>query len=301
MRVFVTGASGHIGSLVVHELLQAGDEVVGLARSDRSATALAAAGAEAHRGALDDLDSLRRAAAAAEGVIHLAFNHDFSDFAAAAQADLLAIETIGGALEGSDKPFVVASGTAMVTPGRLLTEAYVRDPALPALPRSASDGAALALAERGVRTSVVRLAPLVHGPVDVHGFVPRLVGIARDKGVSAYVGDGSNRWPAVHELDAAQLFRLALEAAPAGSRLHGVGEEGLPFRDIAEAIGHHLDLPVASIAREEASAHFGFLGALVPADIPASSDATQELLGWRPTHPSLIADLDEGHYFETTE
>jgi nucleoside-diphosphate-sugar epimerase len=279
MRVFVTGASGHIGALVVPELLEAGHQVVGLARSDRSAAALAAAGAEVHRGTLDDLDSLREAAAAADGVIHLAFIHDFSNFDDALTIDLHAVETMGAALAGSGKPFVIT--------GHRNGEA--------------SENVVIALAERGrgVRASVVWLAPSVHGPADAHGFVPRLIGIAREQGVSAYIGDGSNRWPAVHELDAAHLFRLVLETAPAGSRWRGAGDEGVPFRQIAEVIGRHLNLPVVSISPEEAEAHFGFLGALVSLDNPTSSAETQERLGWRPVHPGLIADLDEGHYFAT--
>lgn len=301
MRVFVTGATGHIGSLVVRELLEAGHQVVGLARSDRSASALAAVGAEAQRGALDDLDSLRAGASAADGVIHLAFMHDFSNFAAAGAADLRAVETMGAALEGSGKPFVVTSGTLTLafTPGRIGTEDLTPDLGSPPRPRVASENTAVALGQRGVRSSVVRLAPLVHGPTDLHGFVPSLINIARDKGVSAYVGEGASRWPAVHELDAAHLYRLALEKAPAGSRLHGVGEEGIPFRDIAEIIGRRLNLPVVSIAREEADGHFGFLSAFVTLDNPTSSALTQELLGWRPVHPGLIADLEEDHYFDS--
>lgn len=303
MRVFVTGASGHIGSLVVPELLEAGHQVVGLARSEKAADALSAAGARVQRGSLDDLDSLKEAAEAADGVIHLAYNHDFSDQAAAAAADLRAIEAIGAALEGSGKPFVITSGTLMLTwllpPGRLGTEEDAADASRAALPRIASEIAAGTLSERGVRSSVVRLSPTVHGPVDLHGFIPHLISIARNKGVSGYVDDGANRWPAVHELDAAHLYRLALEKAPAGSRLHGVGDGGVPFRDIAEAIGRHLNLPLASIAREEAGSHFGFLGALVSLDNPTSSELTRELLGWRPIHAGLIPDLDEGHYFDT--
>lgn len=302
MRVFVTGASGHIGSLVVPELLDAGHQVVGLARSDKSAAALTAAGAAVQRGTLDDLASLREAAAAADGVIHLAYMHDFADYAGAGAADRRAIEAIGEALEGTDKPFVVTAGTLtlafVLTPGQLGTEQDGIPTGTPPGPR-ASENAALALAQRGVQSSAVRLAPSVHGPADLHGFAPRLIGIARDKGVSAYVGDGSTRWPAVHELDAAHLYRLALEQAPAGSVLHGVGDEGVPFRDIAAAIGRHLNLPVVSISRDEADAHFGFLGALVAVDNPTSSALTQELLGWRPVHPGLLADLDQGHYFAT--
>lgn len=293
MRVFVTGASGHIGSLVVPELLKAGHQVVGLARSDASADALAAAGAEVHRGTLDDLDSLRRAALASDGVIHLAFIHNFSDYAGAAQTDRRAIETLGEALAGSNRPLVVTAGTGGLLPGRVVTE---QDAATPGSPR-ASEASALPFAERGVRVSVLRLPSSVHGPTDLHGFVPILIGIAREKGVAAYVGDGSNRWPAVHNLDAAHLYRLALEAAPAGSRLHGVGDEGVSFREIAEVIGRHLDVPVASIPNEEANAHFGWLGLLASLDIPASSALTQERFGWRPTHPGLLADLEAGHYF----
>ncbi len=272
MRVFVTGATGYIGSAVVRELIGAGHTVVGLTRSDKGAEALKEAGAEVHRGTLDDLDSLRAAAAAVDGVIHLAFGHGFSDFAAALTTDLRAVETMGTALEGTGKPFV--------------TTAHLNG--------EASDNAVLALA--GVRSSVVSLSPSVHGEGD-KGFVPMLITIARMKGVSAYVGDGSNRWPAVHRLDAARLYRLALESAPAGSRLDGVGDEGVPFRDIASVIGRHLNLPVVSISREEADAHFGsFLGTVAAVDRPRSSALTQELLGWRPVHPRLLPDLEE-HYF----
>jgi nucleoside-diphosphate-sugar epimerase len=277
MRVFVTGASGHIGSLVVSELLAAGHQVVGLACSDKSAAALTGAGADVQRGALDDLDSLRRGAAAADGVIHLAFIHDSSNFGDALTTDLHAVETMGAALEGSGKPFVITGHRNGM----------------------ASENAVIALAERGVRTSVVWLAPCVHGPADLHGFVPQLINIAREKGVSAYVGDGSNRWPAVHELDAANLFRLVLETAPAGSRWRGAGDEGVPFRQIAEVIGRHLNVPAVSISQEEAPAHFGWLGAIASLDILSSSAETRERLGWRLIHPGLIADLDEGHYFES--
>jgi len=273
MHVFVTGASGYIGSAVVHELIGAGHKVVGLTRSDDGAAILKEAGAEVHRGTLDDLDSLRSAAAAADGVIHLAFGHNTSEFAAALTADLHAVETMGTALEGSGKPFVITNH----------------------LNGEASENAAISLA--GVRSVVVTLSPSVHDKGDKGGLVPRLINIARTKGVSAYIGDGSNRWPAVHRLDAAHLYRLALESAPAGSRLNGVGDEGVLFRDIADVIARHLNLPVVSISREEANTHFGpFLGAVAAMDAPRSSARTQELLGWRPVHPTLIPDLEE-HYF----
>lgn len=275
MRIFVTGATGYIGSAVVRELIDAEHKVIGLTRSDKGAAKLREAGAEVHPGSLDDLDSLRSGAAIADGVIHLAFKHDFSNFAGSLTTDLQVIEAIGEVLEGSGKPFVTtahANGTA-------------------------SDNAAMALAKRGVRTSIVSLAPSVHSEGD-KGFIPMIINIAREKGFSAYIGDGSNRWPAVHRLDAARLFRLAVEAAPAGSQLDGVGDEGIPFRDIANVIGRHLNLPVVSISREEAEAHFGFLGALAALDIPRSSVRTQELLNWRPVHPTLISDLEQGHYFD---
>lgn len=275
MRIFVTGATGYIGSEVVRELINAGHKVIGLTRSDKGALKLKEAGAEVHQGSLDDLDSLRSGAAIADGVIHLAFKHDFSDFAGSLATDLLAIEAIGDVLEGTGKPF--------------LTTAHANS--------TASDNATLVLATRGVRASIVSLSTSVHGDGD-KGFVPRLINIAREKGFSAYVGDGSNRWPAVHRRDAARLFRLALEAAPAGSILDGVGEEGIPFHDIANAIGHHLNLPVVSITCEEADAHFGFLGRIAALDIPRSSAQTQELLNWRPVHPTLISDLEQEDYFK---
>jgi nucleoside-diphosphate-sugar epimerase len=298
MRVFVTGASGFIGSAVVPELIGAGHQVVGLARSDASADALAAAGAQVHRGALDDLDSLRAGAAASDGVIHLAFIHDFADYAGAAQTDVRAIETLGAALERSGRPLVVTSGILGLPAGRLGTEQDAPDPGnTAAAPRIAGAQAALSLAARGVRSSVLRLPPSVHGERD-HGFVATLIAIARDKGVSGYIGDGSNRWPAVHRIDAAHLFRLALETAPAGSVLHGVADEGVPVRDIAEVIGRHLDLPVVAIAPEDAGEHFGWLGGFLAADVPASSALTRERMAWQPTRPGLIDDLDQGHYFD---
>ncbi|CAI6086074.1 SDR family oxidoreductase [Cohnella sp. JJ-181] len=298
MRVFVTGASGFIGTAVVRELLDAGHQVVGLARSDQSAATLTAVGAEAHRGDLADPESLRSGAAAADGVIHLAFIHDFANYGSAIETDRRAVEAIGAALEGTGKPFVGTSGTLMLShglpPGRIGTEDDAVDSGVP---RGGAENAALAMAERGVRSSVIRLAPTVHGPGD-HGFVHALIGIARAKGVSAYVEDGANRWPAVHRLDAARLFRLALESAPAGSRLHGVGEEGVPFREIAGVIGRHLNVPVVSIPREEAAEHFSWLGSFASTDGPTSSALTRARLGWQPEHPALLPDLEEGHYFK---
>jgi nucleoside-diphosphate-sugar epimerase len=293
MRVFVTGATGFIGSAVIRELIDAGHQVLGLARSDAGAAALTAAGAETHRGTLEDLDSLRSGAAAADGVIHTAFIHDFSDYAAAAETDRRAIEAIGETLAGTDRPLVVASGMAALTPGRLATEEDAVNPNFPRV----SEQTALPLATRGVRVSVLRLPPSVHGEGD-HGFVAQLISTARAKGISAYPGDGSNRWPAVHRLDAAQLFRLAMENAPTGARLHAVGDEGIPVRDIAEVIGRHLGLPVNSVAVEQAFDHFGFIGGIFAMDMGASSALTQSQLDWHPSQPGLIADLEEGHYFK---
>lgn len=292
MRVFVTGASGFIGSAVVPELIAAGHQVLGLARSELSAQALEAAGAQVHRGDIEDLESLRAGAASVDGVIHLAFNHDFTNYTGAAETDRRAIEALGEVLAGSDRPLVVTSGLAGFALGRTMTE---DDAASPDSPRF-SEPAALAFSSRGVRVAVLRLPPSVHGEGD-HGFVPRLIDIARKKGVAAFPGDGSNRWPAVHRLDAARLFRSALESAPAGARLHAVGDEGVPVREIAGAIGRHLGLPVASIAPEMAVDHFGWLGVFFSLDVPASSTITRDLLGWQPTRPGLLDDLDEGHYF----
>ena len=318
MRVFVTGASGFIGSAVVPELLNAGHAVVGLARSDRSAAALTAAGAEVHRGDLDDLAGLRRAAATADGVIHLAFKHELAfsgDMQGAADADRRAIETFAKALAGSDRPLLIASGLAGLTPGRVSTERDGHGLAQP----GAAHGSALAaqirglqtrmenaelvlsFASHGIRSSIVRIAPSCHGRGDHHGFVPRLIGVARAKRVSGYVGDGSNAWPAVHLLDAARLFRLALEKAPAGSTLHAVADEGVQVRDIARVIGRHLDVPVAAISAEDAREHFGAMAAFVAIDGMASSTQTQELLSWKPVEHGLIADLEQGHYFELAE
>jgi nucleoside-diphosphate-sugar epimerase len=308
MRVFVTGASGWIGSAVVPELIGAGHQVTGLARSDASAEALTAAGAQVRRGTLDDLDTLRDAAAASDGVIHLAFKHDIAftgDFQGAADADRRAVEIFGEVLAGSDRPLVIASGTLGVAPGRLATErdGHHLDPGLAAAhgagpaTRLATAEFVLSLASRGVRSSVMRLPPTNHGDGD-NGFMATLVAIARDKGSSAYIGDGSNRWPAVHRLDSAHLFRLAAEKAPAGSTLHAVADQGVPIRDVAEVIGRHLDVPVVSIPAEQAAEHFTWLGGFIGMDAPASSALTRELMGWQPAQPGLIEDLDKGHYFE---
>ena len=287
MRVFVTGASGFIGSAIVDELIAAGHKVLGLARSDAAATSLIAAGADVHRGSLEDLDSLRSGAAAADAVIHTAFIHDFSKFQANCETDRRAIEAIGSALAGSDRPFIVTSGTGIArTPGRPTTEEDAPDSEIP---RIASEQAAASVQALGVRVSVMRL-PQVHDPVK-QGLITYLIDVAREKGASAYVGDGQNRWPAVHRLDAAHLYRLVLEKGSAGARYHAVDEEGVPLRDIAEVIGKHLNVPVVSKSHEEAADHFGWLAHFAAFDIPASSQWTQEQLGWRPRGPGLISDL----------
>ncbi len=297
MRVFVTGASGWIGSAVVADLIDAGHEVTGLARSDASAAAVQDAGAEVVRGSLDDLDILSAAAAAAAGVIHTAYIHDFSQMEAAAATDRGVIEALGAALEGSDRPLVVTTGTGVVNPGRPVIEDDRHDLSTPGHPRRDNESLALGLADRGVRVSIVRPAPSVHGKGD-HGFVARLVEIARERDASGYVGDGANRWAAVHRLDAARLYRLALEQAPAGSVFHAVGDEGVATRDIADAIARHLSLPLVSVDPDEAAEHFGWLGAFFSWDAPASNALTRERLGWEPTHQGLLADLEEGFYFE---
>jgi nucleoside-diphosphate-sugar epimerase len=296
MRIFLTGATGFIGSAIVPELINAGHQVVGLARSDSNAKSLAAAGAQVHRGSIEDLDSLRKGASAVDGVIHTAFNHDFSKWAENCENDRLAIEALGSALIGSNRRLVITSGTGLVTrsDGRAAAE---DDAPTSTVPRIKSEEAGNAMAARGVHVSVVRLPPSVHGDGD-HGFVPTLIRIAHDKRAAAYVGEGSNRWPAVHRLDAAHLFRLAIEKGAAGERYHGVGEEGVPFRDIAAVIGQRLSVPVVSKTPEEAAEHFGFFAHFAALDTPASSEKTQKELGWRPTHVGLIADLQRGTYFD---
>lgn len=290
MRVFVTGATGFVGSAVVRELLGAGHAVLGLTRSETGAAALAAAGAEAHRGDLQDFESLRRGAAEADAVIHAGFVHDWANFAASCEIDRQAIEALGAALAGSERPMLVTSGLATVAEGRLATENDDPLPPSDAYPR-ASETTAEALARRGVRVSTVRL-PQVHD-TQKQGLVSYLIAAAREKGVSAYAGEGRNRWAAVHVGDAARLYRLALEKREAGARYHAVGEEGVPLREIAEAIGRGMNLPVQSIAPDEAAAHFGFLGAFVARDLTGSSALTQRRMGWTPTGPGLLADLEQ--------
>jgi nucleoside-diphosphate-sugar epimerase len=295
MRVFVTGATGFIGSAVVRELIEAGHQVVGLTRNDAGARLLAAAGAQVHRGDLEDLESIRRGAALSDGVIHTAFNHDFSKFVANCEQDRKVIEAMGDVLVGSDRPLLITSGTGMgnAVPGHPATE-DIFNPNHPN-PRKASELAGAAVAERGVNVSVVRL-PQVHDPVK-QGLITPVIHLTREKGVSAYVGDGLNRWPAVHRLDAAHLYKLALEKHEAGSRYHAVAEEGISMREIAEVIGRGLKVPTVSLSPEDAAAHFGWLAMFAGFDMPASSAQTQKRLGWRPTGPGLIADLERMRYF----
>jgi nucleoside-diphosphate-sugar epimerase len=290
MRIFITGATGWVGSAVVKELVSTGHEITGLARSIDKAGALAATGVEVLLGTLDDLETLRRAASAADAVIHTAFNHDFSKFAENALQDRRAIEALGGALEGTEKPLVVTSGVALLAPGRVATEADL-PPSDPSYPRK-SEAAAQALAARGVRAATIRLAPSVHGLGD-HGFIPMLIGIARQKGVSAYIGDGLNRWPGVNLLDAARLYRLVIEQGTTESVYHAIADEGVPFKDIAAVIGRRLGLPVESRGRE----CFGWFADFAGADMPASSDGTRSRLGWKPTGPDLLTDIDQPGYY----
>jgi nucleoside-diphosphate-sugar epimerase len=299
MRVFITGASGHVGSALVPELLEHGHTVVGLARSEASAARLAQWGADSVRGTLDDLDVLRSAAQQADGVVHLAFRHDAmeaGDHAGAAETDLAAARAIADALAGTDKPFVGTSGTGLLglaELGRIGTE----QDWLPGGYRIDTENFIVDLADKGVRSSVVRLPAITHSPLDLHGFAPSLIGFARKNGFAAYLGDGANRWPAVHTLDAARVYRLALESAPAGTRLHAVGDEGIEFRHIAEAIGRGLDLPARSIGADEAEQYLGFLARFAGMDNPSSAAWTRELLDWEPTHPGLLEDLADGFYF----
>ena len=298
MRLLVTGASGWIGSASVTELIAAGHHVLGLARSDAAAARIAGLGAEVVRGSLDDVASLRAAAARAQGVVHLGYNHDFSQMPAAARTDRTAIDTFADVLQGTGGPLMIASGTLGLAPGRVGTEADMPEHAVH--PRIGNAAATLALAGRGIRSMVVRFAPTVHGAGGDHGFVAVLAKIARQKRVSAFIGDGANRWPAVHRLDAGKLVQLAIEKAPPGSVVHAVAEEGIATREIAEAIGRHLDVPTASVPADRAQEHFDWIGMFFGADAPASSARTRELLGWTPTHPGLLEDIAAGHYPGTT-
>jgi nucleoside-diphosphate-sugar epimerase len=295
MRVFVTGASGWIGSATVDELLAAGHEVTGLARSDASAAALQAKGVLVRRGDLDDLVSIREGAQAAEAVIHLANKHDFTNMAASSAAERAAVQTIGDALAGTGRPFLLASGVAGLALGRPVTEHDASPFHGPQSMRGGSENLALEFVDRGVHTVSLRFSPTVHGARD-HGFIAVIAAVAREKGVSGYPGDGTNRWAAVHRSDAARLVALGLEKAPAGSRLHAVAEEGVPAREIAEAIGRAFSLPVASIAPDDVQGHFGWIGMFFSMDLTATSTVTQELLGWAPTGPALIEDIDAGAY-----
>lgn len=297
MRVFVTGATGWVGSAVIEELWAAGHTVTGLARSDAAAAALASAGIAVHRGSLEDLESLRAGAAAADAVIHTAFNHDFSRFAENGAAERSAIDALGSALAGTDRPLIVSSGVALMAPGRVATEDDVRDPSAVPFPRD-PESVAAAAASRGVRVSVIRLAPSVHGEGD-HGFVPRVIALAREHGASAYVGDGNNRWPGVHRRDAARLYRLALERAAKHAVYHAVADEGVPFREIADVIGRRLNLPVVSTSGDGVGAHFGSFAQFAQIDARASSAKTRQSLAWHPTEPALLDDLDSAAYFRS--
>jgi nucleoside-diphosphate-sugar epimerase len=300
MRVFVTGASGHLGSAIVPELIAAGHQVIGLARSDTAAATVTALGATVHRGDLDDLDGLREAAADSDGVIHLAFNHTqmrSGDYAAAVVTDLAVVHALGDALKGTGKPLVGTSGTLALAglgrPGR-------EEDVIAAGPRIDAENVVIGFAEQGVRSSVVRVPPITHSTLDRHGFARTLIAIAKQAGVAGYPGDGANRWPAGHTLDVAHLYRLALESAPAGTRWHAVGDEGIPVREIAQGIGDHLGMPTATIPDDRLATHFGFLAMLITLDNPTSNLATRRRLGWEPTRPGLLADFDTGDYFATT-
>jgi nucleoside-diphosphate-sugar epimerase len=300
MRVFVTGASGHIGSAVIPELLNNGHEVVGLARSDSSVEAVTALGAEVRRGDLDDLDGLKAAAAEADGVIHLAFKHEAmrtGDFTGAVDSDLAAIQAIGETLIGTNKPFVTTGGTLMLAMAGITGRPGTEDDQSDGGPRVDAANYTISLAQRGVRSSVARLAPMVHSDLDHHGFTVALISLARENGVAAYIGDGANRWPAANTHDIGALYRLAVERAPAGSTLHGVGDTGIPFKLIAETIAGKLGVETKSIAAEEAPQYLKFLAPFAGFDNPTSNDKTRQVLGWEPVHPGWVDDVQTGHYF----